>query len=94
MAATMRKEVVVAATVAAATGLAIGAVWYRRSAKRWKRVRAILRDFREDCDTPTSKLWDLADAMAAEMTAGLASDLNGISTLRMLASPIDSFPTG
>lgn len=90
----MRNEVVVAATIAAATGLAIAVVWYRRSAKRWKRARAIVRDFREDCDMPVSKMWDVADAMVAEMRAGLFSNESGVSSLRMLVSPIDSFPTG
>ncbi|XP_020256298.1 hexokinase-1-like [Asparagus officinalis] len=43
---------------------------------------------------PVSKMWDVADAMVAEMRAGLFSNESGVSSLRMLVSPIDSFPTG
>lgn len=88
----MRKQAVVALAVAAAAGCAIGAVWYRRSYRRWRRADRILRELRKACRTPPEGLWDVADAMEAEMRAGLADD--AISSLRMLVCPVPSFPTG
>ncbi|XP_026397253.1 hexokinase-1-like [Papaver somniferum] len=52
----------------------------------------ILKEFREQCATPIEKLRQVADAMTAEMHAGLASE--GGSKLKMLNSYVDNLPTG
>ncbi|KAI3863298.1 hypothetical protein MKW92_019780 [Papaver armeniacum] len=52
----------------------------------------ILKEFRVQCATPIEKLRLVADAMTAEMHAGLASE--GGSNLKMLNSYVDNLPTG
>ncbi|KAK8959293.1 Hexokinase-1 [Platanthera guangdongensis] len=91
----MRKAAVGTALVCAATACAVAALIVRhrmKSSSRWSRAMAILEEFEEKCATPIGKLWNVADAMAVEMHAGLASD--GGSKLKMLISFVDNLPTG
>jgi len=82
--------VVCAAVVCAAAALAVR---YRMSSSRkWARIKAILKEFKEKCVTPNAKLRLVADAMDVEMHAGLASE--GGSKLKMLISYVDNLPTG
>lgn len=46
----------------------------------------------KDCATPLPVLRHVADAMAADMRAGLAAE--GGSDLKMILSYVDSLPTG
>ncbi|GAB2292406.1 hexokinase A [Dionaea muscipula] len=89
-------KVAVGATVicAAAVCAAATLVVHQRmkSSGRWARAMAILKEMEEKSDTPLSKLRQLADAMAVEMHAGLASE--GGSKLKMLLSFVDKLPTG
>ncbi|XP_026405530.1 hexokinase-1-like [Papaver somniferum] len=59
------------------------------SSDRWS---SIFKEFEEKCATPIGKLRHVADAMTAEMHAGLASE--GGSKLNMLNSYVDNLPTG
>lgn len=52
----------------------------------------ILTKLRKDCATPLPVLRHVADAMAADMRAGLAAD--GGSDLKMILSYADALPTG
>ncbi|KAJ9542482.1 hypothetical protein OSB04_028988 [Centaurea solstitialis] len=52
----------------------------------------ILRKLQSDCATPLPVLRHVADAMAADMRAGLVVD--GGSDLKMILSYVDSLPTG
>lgn len=52
----------------------------------------ILTKLRKDCATPLPVLRHMADAMAADMRAGLAAD--GGSDLKMILSYADALPTG
>ena len=61
-------------------------------AERWARAAGILCDLKERCATPDARLQQVADAMTAEMHAGLAAD--GASKLKMLISYVDNLPTG
>ncbi|XAR53392.1 Hexokinase [Bertholletia excelsa] len=53
---------------------------------------SILRELEEQCDTPIEKLRQVADDLAGEMQAGLASE--GDSKLKMIISYVDNLPTG
>ncbi|KAL5985956.1 hypothetical protein ACLOJK_027946 [Asimina triloba] len=55
-------------------------------------VPPILTDFQSKCATPLPVLRHVAEAMADDMRAGLASD--GGSNLKMILSYVDSLPTG
>lgn len=55
-------------------------------------VAPILTKFKHDCATPLPLLRHVADAMAADMRAGLAVD--GGSDLKMILSYVDTLPTG
>ncbi|XP_073262367.1 hexokinase-1 isoform X2 [Populus alba] len=91
----MGKVAVGAAVVCAATVCAAAALVVRhrmRCSGRWARAMAILREFEENCGTPIGKLRQVADAMAVEMHAGLASE--GGSKLKMLISYVDNLPSG
>lgn len=63
-----------------------------QSSGRWARAAAIVGEFRKSCATPTRKLWEVAEAMTAEMNAGLASE--GGSKVKMIISYVDNLPTG
>lgn len=52
----------------------------------------ILINLQRDCATPLPVLRHVADAMAADMRAGLAVD--GGSDLKMILSYVDNLPTG
>nr|XP_010920252.1 hexokinase-2, chloroplastic [Elaeis guineensis] len=52
----------------------------------------ILKNLHLKCATPLPVLRHIADAMAADMRAGLAAD--GASDLKMILSYVDSLPTG
>ncbi|XP_057794817.1 hexokinase-2, chloroplastic [Salvia miltiorrhiza] len=53
---------------------------------------SILTKLQKDCATPLPVLQQVADAMAADMRAGLAAD--GGSDLKMILSYVDAMPTG
>lgn len=55
-------------------------------------VAPILTKLQKDCATPLPVLRHVADAMAADMRAGLAVD--GGSDLKMILSYVDTLPTG
>ncbi|XP_052198871.1 hexokinase-1-like [Diospyros lotus] len=91
----MGKVTVCAAAVLAAAACAAATLVVRhrmRSSGRWAKAVAILRELEEQCGTPIGKLRQVADAMAVEMHAGLASE--GGSKLKMIISFVDSLPTG
>ncbi|OAY80988.1 Hexokinase-1, partial [Ananas comosus] len=89
----MRKSAAAAAAaVAAGAAFAAAALWYRRSSRRWRRAELIMRELKEPCETSVERLWAVADAMADEMRAGIASE--GRTSLRMIADPSISLPTG
>ncbi|WOL11095.1 hexokinase-2 [Canna indica] len=91
----MGKAEVTTAVVCAATACAVAALVVRhrmRSSGRWARVAAVIKELEDQCATPIAKLRHVADAMAVEMHAGLASD--GGSKLKMLISYVDNLPTG
>ena len=91
----MGKVAVGVAVICAATVCAAAALVVRhrmRSLAKWARAIAIIKDFEEKSGTPVGKLKQVADAMAVEMHAGLASE--GGSKLKMLISYVDNLPTG
>ncbi|XP_019156544.1 PREDICTED: hexokinase-2, chloroplastic-like isoform X1 [Ipomoea nil] len=55
-------------------------------------VAAILTKLQKDCATPLPVLRHVADAMAADMRAGISVD--GGSDLKMIPSYVDTLPTG
>lgn len=55
-------------------------------------VETILTNLKQDCSTPLPLLHQVADAMTADMRAGLAAD--GGSDLKMMLSYVDTLPTG
>jgi hexokinase len=55
-------------------------------------VSPILDDLRLRCATPLPVLRHVADAMAADMRAGLAAE--GVGELKMIPSYVYSLPTG
>ena len=55
-------------------------------------VTPLVTKLRKECATPLPLLRHVADAMAADMRAGLAVD--GGSDLKMILSYVDSLPTG
>ncbi|KAI3925545.1 hypothetical protein MKW92_047972 [Papaver armeniacum] len=55
---------------------------------------SILKEFEENCATPIGKLRQVADAMTAEMHAGLAASESGGSQLKMLNSYVDNLTAG
>ncbi|KAI8553739.1 hypothetical protein RHMOL_Rhmol05G0039800 [Rhododendron molle] len=91
----MGKVAVCTAAVCAAAVCAAAALVVRhrmRSSGRWAKAMAILEELKDKCGTPTGKLRQVADAMAVEMHAGLASE--GGSKLKMIISYVDNLPTG
>ncbi|EXC28700.1 hypothetical protein L484_006996 [Morus notabilis] len=83
----------VVCTAAAVCAVAALVVRHRmKSSGKWARAMAILKEFEEKGATPIGKLRQVADAMAVEMHAGLASE--GGSKLKMLISYVDNLPTG
>ncbi|XP_042492283.1 hexokinase-1-like [Macadamia integrifolia] len=91
----MGKKEVGVAVICAATVCAAAALIVRhrmKSSSRWARVMAILKEVEEKSETPIAKLKQVADAMAVEMHAGLASE--GGSKLKMLLSFVDKLPSG
>ncbi|XP_078430611.1 hexokinase-1-like [Wolffia australiana] len=91
----MGKVAVAAAAVGAAAACAVAAIVVRqrmKSAGRWAKAAAMVKELEEKCATPSGKLRHVADAMAVEMHAGLASE--GGSKLKMIISYVDNLPTG
>ncbi|KAJ9537543.1 hypothetical protein OSB04_030276 [Centaurea solstitialis] len=93
----MGKKVAVAVVVggAAICAAAAAVVVVRRRVRRsdrWCKVEEIVKELEEKCDTSNGRLKQIADAMAVEMHAGLASE--GGSKLKMLISYVDNLPTG
>lgn len=78
--------------VAAAVAVAVVVVKRRGKGTKWGKVREIFAEVERKCATPVARLRQVADAMAVEMHAGLASD--GGSKLKMLLSYVDNLPTG
>ncbi|KAL9667481.1 hypothetical protein QQ045_001842 [Rhodiola kirilowii] len=64
-----------AATACAAAALLVHSRMSTTVSSDWKKVEEILRELEEKCATPTQKLNLLAEAMSAEMKAGLESDV-------------------
>jgi len=93
---TVMAKVAVGAAVACAAALCPAAALVvrirMRCSGKWARAMAMLREFEENCGTPIGKLRQVADAMAVEMHAGLASE--GGSKLKMLISYVDNLPSG
>ncbi|GFY98386.1 hexokinase 1 [Actinidia rufa] len=89
-----KATVCVAAVCAGAVcvGAAVVVRHRMRSSGRWAKAAAIVKDLEEKCGTPIGKLRQVADAMAVEMHAGLASE--GGSKLKMIISFVDNLPTG
>ncbi|KAK4479125.1 hypothetical protein RD792_014636 [Penstemon davidsonii] len=89
-------KVAVAASVVCTAAVCAAAVLVARQqmkgSGKWAKAEAILRELEDECWASTSKLRQVADAMAEEMHAGLASD--GGSKLKMLISYIDKLPKG
>lgn len=89
-------KVAVCATAVCATAVCVAAALvvrhHMRSSGRWAKAMAIVRELDEKCGTPIGKLMQVADAMAVEMHAGLASE--GGSKLKMIISYVDNLPTG
>ncbi|CAM8983223.1 unnamed protein product [Rhodiola kirilowii] len=81
-----------AATACAAAALLVHSRMSTTVSSDWKKVEEILRELEEKCATPTQKLNLVAEAMSAEMKAGLESD--GGTKLKMLISFVDNLPTG
>lgn len=94
----MRKEVVVATSISAATlvvALALLRACNKRKERKWKRIQSIISKFAEECATPVSKLCEIADGLVSEMEASLASNGTPItSSLNMLLSYVHSLPSG
>ncbi|CAM0954394.1 unnamed protein product [Alopecurus aequalis] len=88
----MRKAAVAAVAAAVGVGVALLVRCQVREAKRWGRAAAVLRDLEERCAAPPARLRQVADAVAVEMHAGLASE--GGSKLGMIISYVDSLPSG
>nr|ADZ96378.1 hexokinase 1 [Eriobotrya japonica] len=88
-----KKAVIIVTATAVCAAAAVLVVRRRmRSSGRWARASAIIKELEEKCGTPTGKLRQVADAMAVEMHAGLASE--GGSKLKMIISYVDNLPTG
>ncbi|XP_027358112.1 hexokinase-1-like [Abrus precatorius] len=81
---------VCAAGVCAAAALVVR--HHMRRSGKWGRAVEIVKEFGEECGTPIAKLKQVADAMAVEMHAGLASE--GASKLKMLITYVDNLPSG
>ncbi|KAL2522621.1 putative hexokinase-like 2 protein [Forsythia ovata] len=91
----MRKEVAAAAAITVG-GAAFGVAlflrhWERQREQRLRQAKRILRKFANDCATPVSKLWNVANDLCSNMEAGLSSEE---SELGMLVSYIEPLPTG
>ncbi|KAH9623781.1 hypothetical protein KSS87_008421 [Heliosperma pusillum] len=90
------KKVVVAAVVVGAAAACGGAAYVVRrrmeKSRKWGKAMGIIKELDEKCATPLGKLRQVADAMAVEMHAGLASE--GGSKLKMLISFVDNLPSG
>ncbi|XP_024979818.1 hexokinase-1-like [Cynara cardunculus var. scolymus] len=88
----MGKVAMGVAVIGAATICALIVRHRMRSSGRWSKVAEMIKELEDKCDTPNAKLKQIADAMAVEMHAGLASE--GGSKLKMLISYVDNLPTG
>ncbi|CAN0901459.1 HXK1 [Linum grandiflorum] len=93
----MKKATVVAGVAGAAAVCAAATVVVvhqkrQNRRRRWEKVRAIVDVLEHKCATPFEKLRQLADAMTAEMYAGLLP--HSASKLKMLISYVDNLPTG
>ncbi|CAK7339681.1 unnamed protein product [Dovyalis caffra] len=91
----MRKEVV---ALAAVTTVAVVAVlvrqYSRRKERQRKQTQRILRKFARECATPVPKLWEVANALVADMEASLVSREETSTGLPMLVSYAASLPNG
>lgn len=64
----------------------------RMSLRSGATVTPILTDLSNSCQTPLPVLRHVADAMSADMRAGLA--VEGGGDLKMILSYVDALPTG
>ncbi|XP_010527158.1 PREDICTED: probable hexokinase-like 2 protein [Tarenaya hassleriana] len=80
-------------TAVAATVVAVR-WWLRRKERRLKQSERILRKFARECATPAAKLWDVADALVADMNASLSGDKSPASSLDMIVSFAAPLPSG
>ncbi|XP_028758878.1 hexokinase-3-like [Neltuma alba] len=91
----MGRVVLGVAVSVAVTACAVAAVVVGRrlrSRGKWSKVKGVLRELDEGCDTSEARLKQVVDAMAVEMHAGLASE--GGSKLKMLLTYVDNLPNG
>ncbi|CAN1180238.1 HXK1 [Linum perenne] len=63
---------VVAGAAAAAAAATMAVAVHRKRQSRLEKARAIMESLQQKCATPIEKLLQLADAMTAEMHAGLS----------------------
>ncbi|KAI4373658.1 hypothetical protein MLD38_011762 [Melastoma candidum] len=82
--------IAVAVTFAAVSVVAVGKRVRKR--REWGRVEGIMRELEKECETDVGRLRQVADALAVEMNAGLASE--GGSKLKMLLTHVDRLPDG
>ncbi|KAI4368630.1 hypothetical protein MLD38_017167 [Melastoma candidum] len=82
--------IAVAVTFAAVSVVTVGKRVRKR--REWGRVEGIVRELEKECETDVGRLRQLADALAVEMNAGLASE--GGSKLKMLLTDVDRLPDG
>lgn len=90
-----KKAVVVlcaTAAVVVAAGASVAVRSQMKKSGKWAKAMAIVKELEDNCATPISLLRSVADAMAAEMRAGLESEGGG--QLKMLISYVDNLPTG
>ncbi|KAH0844237.1 hypothetical protein HID58_090529 [Brassica napus] len=95
----MARKEVVAVTAAVVTAVAAAVIigqWVRRKERRRKQTQMILRKFARECATPVSKLWAVADALVADMTAFLSATTaaGSCGSLNMLVSFAGALPSG
>ncbi|KAH1079991.1 hypothetical protein J1N35_019752 [Gossypium stocksii] len=95
----MKQQVALAAvTTTAATVMAVVALvrqyWKAKQDRQWGKCQRILRKFARDCSTPVPKLWQVANAMVADMGASLSSSDEATSSLNMFVSYASPLPTG
>ncbi|CAN0917648.1 Probable hexokinase-like 2 protein [Linum grandiflorum] len=71
----MRKETVVIIAMMTAATAAAAVVWREKVTKerRLKRAKRILHDFAAECATPVPKLWEVANALVADMESATKS---------------------
>lgn len=67
--------------------------WKKRKDRQWRQTQRILRKLARECATPVTKLWEIANDLASDMEASLASN-EITTTLNMHVAYIASLPNG